>query len=363
MDKERIQGNFSEIPFSYLLFSIWKSEKSGNLKIKKGKVKKNLDFQEGNIAVVSSSINMKQFLENLISHKVLDFSSYKKCNDILAKNNSSPVKKLIENKIFSPASLWKFIENYIKLDLFPIFDWQQAEYSFETGSISKTEEILFLLPTLDFVLEGVRLMKSEKVIKNHLPQDEVTIHILSPDYLNKIKLNYLEKYIISLIEKEGKLKKIFSFSELGEKETQKIIFALLSLEIASYMKESSLSDQGLSKDELRRIIEIFNKKCFYISKYISKEIGPVAINILGKCIEDIRPSLSNLFKGISLDTDGKVLLDFALKKSINFQRNEIKKAFLNDLDEILAAEILAVKKTLGNEHESILVKNLEKIEE
>ena len=51
-------------------------------------------------------------------------------------------------------------------------------------------------------------------------------------------------------------------------------------------------------------------------------------------------------------------MDSLLKAKISLFSEEDRKVLLRDLNEILAAEVLAVKKTLGNEHESALIENL-----
>ena len=59
--------------------------------------------------------------------------------------------------------------------------------------------------------------------------------------------------------------------------------------------------------------------------------------------------------------DGKVEFQSVLKSNIIISDRETRQGLIKSLNEILAAEILAVKKTLGNDSESTLIKNLEKI--
>ena len=119
----------------------------------------------------------------------------------------------------------------------------------------------------------------------------------------------------------------------------------------------------IPKSEIYRILELFNEKCSFIFKYISKEIGPVALNILEKCLEDAKPSLSPIFEKARLGPDGRVETNSIRKGGISLSREEFKVQVLNGLNDILVAEVLAVKRTLGNEHESSLVNHLKKIGE
>ncbi len=82
---------------------------------------------------------------------------------------------------------------------------------------------------------------------------------------------------------------------------------------------------------------------------------------MGKSVEDVKPHLSPQFQKITLGIDGKIDLHSALKTNIVLTDRENIQSIIKSLNEILTAEILTVKKTLGNDFESALIKNLEKI--
>ena len=119
--------------------------------------------------------------------------------------------------------------------------------------------------------------------------------------------------------------------------------------------------QEFSVAELQKILDTFNAKCSYIYKSVSKELGPVALNLMEKSIEDIKPHLSQHFQEIRLGIDGKIDRQSVLKFNIIMPDRDTTQLIIKSLDEILAAEILAVKKSLGSEFESTLIKNLETI--
>jgi hypothetical protein len=150
---------------------------------------------------------------------------------------------------------------------------------------------------------------------------------------------------------------------LGEKYTKKALFTLFCLGMLgpSLMATPNKPLQEFSVAELQKILDTFNAKCSYIYKSVSKELGPVALNLMEKSIEDIKPHLSQHFQKIRMSPDGKIDLQSVLKSNIILADRETIQLVIKSLNEILAAEILAVKKTLGSEFESTMVKNLEKI--
>jgi len=362
MEGTLLHGDIAGNHFSHLLFYIWKSKKTGRLEIKNSQCNKKLDFKKGNILISQTQFDEKVFLQKLSEKKILT-SSLKKHEKFHKTNSSSLIKSLIELNIISPSYLWKLMEVYIKSEFYPLFDWTQGEYYFDPEHLPNECQILFRIHTLEYILEGIRQMQNSDLIKTYIPPDKEDIQILSPGYADQIKLALHEEYLLNIIEKQKNLKRIYELSELGVKESQKVIYSFLIMELAGIpeTKANIQSPQEFSQAEFINFIEIFNKKCSFIFKYISKKIGPVAFNILEKCIEDTKVHLSPLFQNLSLEMNGRIETNSILKASLALPGEETRKNMLGDLNEILAAEVLAVKRTLGNEHESILVKNLEKI--
>lgn len=362
MEETGLQGNLTEFPFAQLLFRCWQREKSGCLKIKKDEVEKRLYIEKGEIAVKKDSFPEKNFLQNLVEKNILNSSSHKEHENSASLNDSSLIKALIELDTFSPSKLWELMETFFKEDLFPVFDWSQGEYLLDSADLPIEPGVLFKIQTLNFILEGVRKMKNIDLIKAHIPPEDSAIQILQPHYQNQIKLEPPEKYLLEVIAEKNELKTICESSELGEKETQKTLFALSSLGIIGTPQESAKESfsQESAPAGFNKTLDAFNEKCIYIYKYISKEIGPVALNVLGKCLEEIKDHLSPLSQRIEMGPDGRIKMDSLLKTKISLFSEEDRKVLLRDLNEILAAEVLAVKKTLGNEHERALVENLKR---
>jgi len=84
----------------------------------------------------------------------------------------------------------------------------------------------------------------------------------------------------------------------------------------------------------------------------------VAFNLLEKSYRETQDSLDPIFRNLEIKPDGSFEPRAMLKISLNSLDQREKKIILRGFDEILAAELLLVKKTLGNQHEENLVKLL-----
>jgi hypothetical protein len=89
-----------------------------------------------------------------------------------------------------------------------------------------------------------------------------------------------------------------------------------------------------------------------------KEVGPIAENVLEKYMGGLRDQRKDVFASVKLQKDGT--LDIAaIERNLNkFPEEERRTRLVDGLNELLYAELLAVKRTLGAEHEASLIKLL-----
>lgn len=338
-----LSGNLNELPLPFLLFKIWKSQRSGTLEVM-GDKRVSIDFKDGNICITAASI------------KKLKPPELAPSGDIADALAGGPLR---------PDNLWKKLRTHSIEALIPFFDIPQAKYSFNSEHCWEEHEILFYLTTLDLILEGVRRMQNYGLIEAHLPAADKTLKPQSPKYLNQVRLNSPEIYLYHVLKNHRSLEEVYAASELGKNETQKILYSFLSLGVAGLPHTKMINTQALelSQADIYNLLEAFNQKCTFIFKYISKAIGPAALNVLEKCIEDIRPHLSQPFQNIRFDSGGKVEISSIQITGSSLHGQSIQHLILQDLNEILASEILAVKRILGNDHEAALIRGLEKASE
>ncbi|MGD9346305.1 MAG: DUF4388 domain-containing protein [Candidatus Aminicenantes bacterium] len=360
-----MHGKLQEKHFAQLLLHIRKAESSGLLELTKASIELRATFHKGQLVIVKDLWDEEAFCDSLLKKKVLDSSALRKCANHAKDKKTSLLKALIELDIRKPQQLWADLEEYLRMSLFPVFDWAQGEYFFDTEKPVYEHKILCQVFTLEFLHDGIDWMTNDRLLSSLAPEETRSVEKRLPEFPESLTLSAPEKYVLSLIDKNKSLKNIYTTSELGLRETQRALFALITLGFIGFPRSNKTGQASaeIPKSEIYRILELFNQKCSFIFKYISKEIGPVALNILEKCLEDTKSSLSPIFEKTRLGPDGKVETSSILKGGISLSREEFKAQILDGLNEILVAEVLAVKRTLGNEHESTLVNHLKKIGE
>ncbi len=271
--------------------------------------------------------------------------------------------ELLETAACTPEEAWIHLNNLVLNQIYLLFDYADAGYNFHSEHCWEEHEILFYIPTLDIILEGIRRMTNTGLFTAFLPASDKIIKPLLPEYLKEVSLNAPEIYLYHVVKKWDIVEEIYSYSRLGKTETQRALYAFLALGLVGFPRAALLKAQNadISQAEIYHLMEEFNHLLAFIYKYISKEIGPASLNVLEKCLDETKTSLSPLFQNLRFDLNGRIEISSIPITSATVQGRQLQQVLLQDLNEILAAEILAVKRLLGNTHEAALIKNLERL--
>jgi hypothetical protein len=96
----------------------------------------------------------------------------------------------------------------------------------------------------------------------------------------------------------------------------------------------------------------------HIFKYMVREVGPIAENVLEKYVASLREVRKDVFSGLKLQKDGTIDAAVVERNLTKFPEDSRRAILVDALNEMLYAELLAVKRTLGHEHEAALIRAL-----
>lgn len=359
-------GNLAEDLLPQVFFKLWQKGLSGRLRLESEGEERIISFSSGNAALEEDFLSALAFQRKLVGEKMLAEQDAERAKAYAETNGLWLPRAILELGLLSPDYLWEKMISFWKESLYVTFDWSVGRFAFNPAEEASRGHFLAILSTPDLILQGVRRMQNHSLIEAFLPPESESIRVFSPDYAKTLILSTYEKYILGLVGRFPRLQDIYTFSQLGKRESQKVLYAFFQLNLVglSPSKNKGKSSAEVTPGELEKIWNDFNDRCSFIYKYTSKEIGPVALSVLEKALEEVKPRLSPLFQHLELGLDGRIEIKSAVPYvSPNLAHEGIRKNFINDLNEILVAEVLAIKRTLGNVHEAVLVRNLEKIRE
>jgi Domain of unknown function (DUF4388) len=365
MPEETRPESLTEISFAQAVFRIWEKRDSGRLTVRNEDGQALFYFINGDMALAEGTFSPEGLLKKLLSTRALTAVQAEDCAGYAREKGISYPRALIERCQMAPSRVWEALAEFWMEEVFAVFDWTAADVSFDPGAAVSDAQVYGLVPTPAIVLRGIRRMKKADLIESSIPAETATLRLLSPPYAEHLHLAPYEKHVLGLLRVGPRLSELYARSQVGKQETQKAVFAFLILGLAglSPAPNAVKPTPELTSTGLEKIWSDFNDKCSYIYRYISKEIGPVGLSVLEKSLEDIRGRLAPPFQGLELRADGRVEFSPFPLMSLTLFTEESRKQFIRVLNEILAAEVLAVKKSLGNAHEAGVVKSLERIGE
>ena len=256
----------------------------------------------------------------------------------------------------SPKDLWEGVQAQVREIVFSLFLWEEGQFHFEESSLPDNERITVDLDVLSLILEGVRRIDANGAVQSRYPEGMLLLErgeLVPPGLLEPY-----ESHVLSLVDGERTVLEISHDSEIGDNETLKVLYALLCSGLVKVKgkKIRALDQDFVPEDTLYAVMGSFNQMYGFIFKYMVREVGPIAENVLEKYLGNLRESRKEVFGGLRLQKDGTVD-PVVVERNLNKLPEEDRRPRLVDaLNELLYAELLAVKRTLGAEHESAIIK-------
>jgi hypothetical protein len=355
-----LRGDLAETCFPKLLGLIWREGRSGRLSVRKGPEERAFMFEEGSWSFGPETIHSPGFLKGLAARGLVGPADLARLEPLADGDARGLMRGLIEEGLLPAARAWELAGAFSRDRLYEVFDWTEGTYDLGPAPVPAEAAWVRGIGLSGLILEGVRRMASLTVIEAGLPGPDEKLRSLAPRDGESVALAPHERYVLSIAEGAERLGDVVRASPLGERETKRALFALLVLGLLAKEKGDRPSAE-YSLGDMDRLFEAFNDRCSFIYKYISKELGPVSLNVFEKSLEEVRVRLDPAFQACQVKPDGRIELRTLLRKNLGVSSDDGKRSLLRSFDEILAAEVLAVKRNLGNGHESTLVKGLERM--
>ncbi len=344
---------------SYIL-SI-KANKTDNLSTKKISVKKN------KIIFIYSEKPEDRFIEFVKNNTDIEEKNLKKAEISSLERKIRLGKALNELGLIDYTMLWKLVYDHQKTLLDEIVGINSGEYNVDERTYESSENIRLDIPIENFILNNIRKINSEDMLNKHFSIGE-KIFLIGKDPISNVELEPYEKHILELCFLYKNIDRILEKSELSKSDTLKYLHFFYLIGILSdkknLEKQNNVSGDGLASisfSSYEEALKHYNVKYTMIYKILSKEIGPIAISILSKSIDDIRDNLPVFLKGAEIGKNGALVEKKVLKKVWYHDYETYSAEFVRGLEELLYAQIFAVKKNLGVYYENQILKWLKGI--
>lgn len=356
---EKFKGNISILSLSDVLEFLNTSHKTGLLILKRNNERKELYIKEGNVIFASSNLNEDRLGDLILKEGKITQKHYDRSVELMAGKAKRQGKILIEIGAISPKDLWLWINKQIKKIVFSVFEWTEGNFYFHEGDLPSKENITTDIIIPELIIEGIRNIRNYEVIEKRVPTKDIIF--TQTTKISPLELEPHEKHVLGLVDGKKSVDEIINISEIGEKETLKVLYMLLTIDLI-FMKGRKfyppIISFPLTQEKAFAVLKNYNKLFAFIFRYMFREVGPIVEYVLKKYIKEYCKKDANIMADVELQEDGTFQEETLYNALLNKFGTVNQENLYNSLEEVLYAEVLAVKKTLGTDHEKVVVDTL-----
>jgi hypothetical protein len=333
----------------------------GQLKISTAAFSKTIWLENGGIIFAQSSLSEDSLGSFLLRRRVIDDKSLKKSDAYMQDKKIRRGRALLEMGLLNSAQLWEEVSAHLRAIVFSLFPLEAGKYDIIAQPKNENENIVLNLPVPEAILEGIRQIQDLPFIESRFSENMVFFPAVGQNH-SLLALKPFELHVLSLVSAAAPLAEVIAKSELLRFETLKILYSLLKLgqlcdrqQPLRHPTPNAASCIPTTFTSFEDILQYYNRKFEYIYRVLSKEIGPVAQAILFEAITAIMESIPACFHNLEITTEGRIEAKSILKSIWYESFEEHSNEFLKGMEEILYAEIYAVKRHLGKEQEKMIL--------
>jgi hypothetical protein len=355
-----LEGRLTALPLPQLLQHLRLSKATGVLTVTAGGARKAFYVRQGRIVFATSNLPNDRLGELLLREGKITVEEYEASIKGLSKGKRQG-KALVEMGALSPKDLWDGVQFQIREIVHSLFEWEEGLFQFEISDLPERERITVDLDVGDLIVVGTRRMPAGGPIRNHFPAGQAVLgRVVGVD---AGALESYERHVWELVDGKRTTLEICGRSEIGQPETLKVLYTLLAAGIVrdeGALQAETFDSDFVSEDETDSVLGDFNTMYAFIFGRMLAEVGPITENVFEKYMAKLREERKEVFGGIRLDQDGR-LDAAAVRRNLSHIPQEAERLSLlvEALNELLYAELLAVKRTLGAEHETAIIKALQ----
>jgi len=288
----------------------------------------------------------------------------------VAHSESIPFgRAMMQLELWDPETFWERETAYQVQHIYGCFDYDQGKYAVITGMDTAPPGVWLDLPLQEAILRGIRAMRNPGIIRREL--DGVAALYVRRNH-NEVDpgLKPHERHVLELLARESDVEKVLRKSLLPPPYTRRVMFMLLAAnKVSTRPLEESVMHQRQSRvvnngtfNSFEDALKYYNQKYEMIFRVLSKEIGPIALSILQKAVAGIGDNLPGCLRRAQLQAGGGLEAEPVLKAVWYQDFERTIGEFLRGLEEILYAQVYAVKRHLGVEVEQQILKWLNRTE-
>lgn len=267
-------------------------------------------------------------------------------------------KALVDSGAISPRDLMQARQRRVAQIAVSVFEWEEGEFAFSEEETPGDETVEVGLPIDRVLLEGIRSVRNLALFRQRMPFDDWIFEAIpGAEARPGIALDPHEIHVLRLVDGSRSLGEIGALSEFGKPEALRTLFLLFILGCLKMKAPIQAESPGPApSDGLDGILARYNDMFGLVYQYLMREVGPISDHLLGRVLRDLEDSHPGLFHRASLGGDGTVDAGLLRRNLQALAGRPPRAALIAGLNELLYAELLVLRKTLGPHHEGRILR-------
>jgi tetratricopeptide (TPR) repeat protein len=237
-----ISGLLKHYPLSDMLIDLQRSQKTGLLDIRQGKIIKRVYLSNGDISYATSNREEDQFIEVLLRKGMITNDQYYQILHIAKQTKKSSGSVIAELGYLKPGNLAAGIKCQVEEIVTSLFHWEDGRCAFIEGMQLPDKIPSLRLSNASLIYHGIMSIRNAESLGEALLQgNAVMMHSSDPlNLFQDFMLDTAARNIFSLVNGTRHVQEILALSPEDENTTLRTLYALQTirmLEIAEAEKE------------------------------------------------------------------------------------------------------------------------------
>lgn len=354
-------GRLKALSISDVLEFLRVLNRRGVLVLRDGKKEACLLVREGRVLSATSSGEQGSLADFLLQEGTITGEQREAVAD-RERKEVRVTRALVELGVLSPRGLWEALRRQARTIVLDFFEWEQGDFRFREGQETLGTGIEADLPILDLIADGIRSVKKARLFEERMPSDQSIFEAIpTPERKIALQLEPHERYVLGLIDGGRSLAQVIQASDIGRAETLRVVFLLFSVGILKMKAFQPAEPEGAQEAEVLPLIRRYNEMFAFLHRYLSKEVGPIGEAVLARYFEEQKKTQSALLSEERLGRDGTLDEHILVRNLGSLGNGKRMERLIDSLNELLYAELLAVRRTLGPGHEGRAVQGLREL--
>lgn len=274
-----LTGNLRTVAFPDLLQLISTGKKTGTVVISRGKVKKEIYFQDGDIVGAYSTDTEDTLLgDQLVKSGRITVADLKKANYMhRTSENKKFGQTLVDMNLITRDELGHYLHGRIEEIVYNLFSWKEGDFVFHEGQLPDRSRRKVQINTMSVVMDGTRRIDEWDQIQKSLPDDNQILRVTTDPRVqaDEITLSINEFRVVMLIDGRHTLREILETSPLGDFATTSAIYKLISAKLVepTGTRSDSLTDPEDDDSLYWLLLRVYRAAFARVQKTLARKLG------------------------------------------------------------------------------------------